>query len=42
MNIKVHHARRSRSVRIIGLLEELGIPYALAAVKFHPDSLPLR
>lgn len=37
--IKVHHARRARSVRVIWLLEELGIPYEVNELAFHPDAL---
>ena len=32
--IKVHHARRTRSVRVVWLLEELGVPYELATFDF--------
>jgi len=34
--IKLYHARRTRSIRIVWLLEELGIPYELATVPFKP------
>ncbi len=34
--IKLYHASRTRSIRIIWLLEELGIPYGLATVAFKP------
>ena len=34
--IKLYHAQLTRSIRIIWLLEELGIPYELATVPFKP------
>jgi glutathione S-transferase len=34
--IKLYHAQLTRSVRILWLLEELGIPYELATVAFKP------
>lgn len=34
--IKLYHAHRSRSIRILWLLEELGIPYELSTVAFKP------
>ncbi len=34
--IKLYHSRRTRSFRIVWLLEELGIPYELATVAFNP------
>ena len=34
--IKLYHAQLTRSVRIVWLLEELGIPYELATVAFRP------
>lgn len=34
--IKLYHAPRTRSVRILWLLEELGLTYELAAVTFKP------
>jgi glutathione S-transferase len=34
--IKLYHASRTRSIRIVWLLEELGIPYELASVPFIP------
>ncbi len=37
--IRIHHARRTRSARVIWLLEELGVPYELAKVEFTPESL---
>lgn len=37
--IKIVHARRTRSARVIWLLEELGVPYELETVEFHPDVL---
>ncbi|MEM7016086.1 MAG: glutathione S-transferase family protein [Pseudomonadota bacterium] len=36
--IKLYHAPRTRSMRIIWLLEELGIPYALETVEFIPPA----
>jgi glutathione S-transferase len=37
--IKIHHSRRTRSARVIWLLEELGVPYVLEPVEFKPDVL---
>jgi glutathione S-transferase len=34
--VKLYHAKRTRSIRIVWLLEELGIPYELATVAFRP------
>jgi glutathione S-transferase len=34
--IKLYHAQRTRSIRIVWLLEELGIPYELVTVAFNP------
>jgi len=34
--IKLYHAQRTRSIRIVWLLEELSIPYELASVAFNP------
>jgi len=34
--IKLYHAKRTRSIRIVWLLEELGVPYALEIVAFNP------
>jgi glutathione S-transferase len=34
--IKLYHAQLTRSIRILWLLEELGIPYELATVAFKP------
>ena len=34
--IKLYHAQLTRSIRIIWLLEELGIPYELSTVAFKP------
>jgi glutathione S-transferase len=34
--IKLYHARRTRSIRVVWLLEELGIPYELVTVDFKP------
>jgi len=36
--IKLYHAQLTRSVRILWLLEELGLPYELATVQFAPPS----
>lgn len=36
--IKLYHAQLTRSVRILWLLEELGLPYELATVPFAPPS----
>jgi glutathione S-transferase len=37
--ITVHHARRARSVRLIWVLEELGLPYETLPLEFSRDSL---
>jgi glutathione S-transferase len=37
--IKVHHARRARSVRVIWTLEELGVPYNLEPLEFSTAAL---
>lgn len=37
--IKVHHARRARSARVIWLLEELGLPYEVHQLEFSPAAL---
>ena len=34
--IKLYHATRTRSFRIVWLLEELGIPYELEKMAFVP------
>jgi glutathione S-transferase len=34
--IKLYHAQRTRSIRIVWLLEGLGIPYELATIAFNP------
>jgi glutathione S-transferase len=36
--IKLYHAQLTRSVRIVWLLEELGVPYELATVPFTPPT----
>ena len=36
--IKLYHAQLTRSVRILWLLEELGLPYELATVPFAPPT----
>ena len=38
--IKLYHAPFTRSVRIVWLLEELGVPYQLERVPFAPGKLP--
>jgi glutathione S-transferase len=37
--IKIHHARRTRSARVIWLLEELGVPYQIQQLEFTPAAL---
>lgn len=37
--IKVHHAKRARSSRVIWLLEELGEPYERVTFDFKPENL---
>jgi len=36
--IKLYHSGRTRSVRVLWLLEELGLPYELERVEFFPTS----
>jgi glutathione S-transferase len=37
--IKLYHSPRTRSVRVLWLLEELGLPYELETIPFAPESL---
>src|SRR5258708_7335758 len=37
--VKIHHSRRARSVRIIWLLEELGVSYELERIEFKRETL---
>jgi len=37
--IKLYHASKTRSVRVLWLLEELGVPYELALVPFTQEAL---
>lgn len=37
--LKLHHAPNSRAGRIVWLLEELGLPYDLNRMEFHPRVL---
>jgi glutathione S-transferase len=37
--LKIHHARRARSARVIWLAEELSIPYELAPLEFKREVL---
>lgn len=37
--IVLHHSPRTRSLRVVWLLEELGVPYELRAMTFTPDVL---
>ncbi len=37
--LKLHHAPNSRAGRIVWLLEELGLPYELNRMAFHPKDL---
>lgn len=37
--LTIHHARHARSVRVIWLCEELGLPYRLSPVAFDPAAL---
>ena len=37
--IKIYHAKRARSARVIWLLEELGVPYELSVMDFKPEVL---
>jgi glutathione S-transferase len=38
--LKVYHAPRTRSIRILWLLEELGLPYEIEKVAFTPKPMP--
>src|SRR5205823_6006885 len=38
--IKLYHAPLTRSIRVLWLLEELGIPYELEGVAFQPPKVP--
>lgn len=38
--LKVYHAPRTRSIRILWLLEELGLPYVIEPVAFTPKPMP--
>ena len=40
--MKLYHSPRTRSMRIVWLLEELGIPYELEVVRFTPPIPPAR
>ena len=37
--ITVHHLNQSRSLRIVWLLEELGVPYVLRPYQRHPKTM---
>jgi glutathione S-transferase len=37
--LTIHHAKGGRSVRVIWLCEELGLPYQVRTMPFHPDAL---
>jgi glutathione S-transferase len=37
--LRVHHARRARSVRVIWTLDELAVPYELVPLEFTPEAL---
>ncbi len=37
--LKIYHAKNTRSVRVVWLCEELGIPYELKPLNFSPDDL---
>jgi glutathione S-transferase len=37
--LRIHHARRARSVRVIWTLLELGVPYELVPLEFTPEAL---
>ena len=37
--LKIYHAKNTRSVRVVWLCEELGIPYETKVLKFAPDVL---
>lgn len=38
--IKLYHAPRTRSIRILWLLEELGIPFELETQEYRPPAMP--
>ena len=35
--LKIYHAKNTRSVRVVWLCEELGIPYELKTLNFHQN-----
>jgi glutathione S-transferase len=37
--VKIYHSRRARSVRVIWLLEELGVPYEIETLAFKRETL---
>jgi glutathione S-transferase len=37
--LKIYHAKNTRSIRIVWLCEELGIPYEVKTLAFTPDDL---
>jgi glutathione S-transferase len=37
--IRIYHSRRARSVRVIWLLEELGVPYEVEGLEFKRETL---
>lgn len=37
--LKIHHARRARSARVVWLLEELSVPYEVVPLEFKPEVL---
>jgi glutathione S-transferase len=37
--LKIYHAKNTRSIRIVWLCEELGIPYELKTLNFSPEDL---
>ncbi len=37
--LKVYHAKNTRSIRVVWLLEELGLPYEVEVLEFTPEAL---
>ena len=40
--IKVYHSPKSRSMRVVWLLQELSVPYELLPIEFKPEVLRAR
>ena len=38
--IRLYHAPRTRSIRVLWLLEELGLPFELVSIEYQPPAKP--